>query len=252
MKYVNVRIDDVLFDDIYLQKRICELICNIISPTYGMILYKTAENSIVLRDGEGFFANINNAELALHGITHDNYQDKYEFQKWSPSRQKDCEVYLQVGKEIIGSDIFIPPHNYFDRKWANAFAALGYTTISSSKRDFPAIRSSSEYPVGIIRSDNLTFIPQTCFVKREYFYSIDNYFYKLFWRIQQYYKKVDIVVLTIHWWDFIEDGQIDTTFIHAFRSFIEAILQESKEISLNNAKELVTIGSITSDYFLIR
>ena len=250
MKYLNIRIDDVYYSDLPLQAEVCKTIQNVLSPTCGIILYQKTGETFTRRNSFKFFETFSGSELALHGLSHNNFQEKFEFQKWSPSLTSKYEMPLRDGKKVLSTNIFIPPHNYLDPKWSNELKKYGFTVVSSSKRDLPEIiiDDKKSYPIGVIKNDGMVYIPQTCFIKKKYYYSLDNYFLELMKLIDKYFEKVDIAVLTIHWWDFITDREIDKKFLDDFLVFIKSLLKICQSISLNDAQNLETRSCVTPNF----
>ena len=252
MKYLNVRIDDVYFNDFCLQTEICESIQTVISPTCGVVLYrKEGDAFIKCSNSKKFFETFSGAELALHGLCHEGDQETFEFQKWTSALRFKYDFPLGEGKKVLNTTVFIPPHNYFDHRWRKDLIRHGFKVVSSSKRDFSEVIIDGEkkYPVGVIKNGGIVYVPQTCFVKKKDFYAVEDYFLKLAKRIEEYYKIVDIVVLTIHWWDFISDEIIDKKFLNDFLTFIKSLLSVCQTISLEDAQHLNTQGYIVADFF---
>jgi hypothetical protein len=82
------------------------------------------------------------ASIALHGYTHQDYPDGYEFQAApDPDRRvRDGLAYLQT---TLGSDIriFVPPHNALSKRGLAAVSAAGLNLLGSFLSFRPSLRA---------------------------------------------------------------------------------------------------------------
>lgn len=250
MKYLCIRIDDISLFNNSIQKQICDEILKYVIPTLGVVLFKNTQyNHImynfdpkVLQEYRGFC-------LGLHGITHENVCSDFEFAHWSIKRENLFLPWLLEGHEILGTNVFIPPHNCLDSRWVQALKKSGFLIVSSTKREL--VDSNCEFlecPTGVISRD-IIYIPQTCFIKRKYYYANSAYFDKLLGKILEYYKRVDLTVLTIHWWDFIDKDILDSKFFEAFLIFLKQLSSIARGITLHDAADLSTENKIDPNFF---
>jgi predicted deacetylase len=79
--------------------------------------------------------------VALHGYTHEDFPDGYEFQA-APDPGRRLHEGLRYLRDFLGTDIsvFVPPHNALSRRGMSAVAAAGLNILGSFLSFRPSMR----------------------------------------------------------------------------------------------------------------
>ena len=82
------------------------------------------------------------ATVALHGFTHQDFPDGYEFQA-APDPERRVREGLQYLRQTIGTDIsvFVPPHNALSKRGLSAVASAGLNILGSFLSFRPSMRA---------------------------------------------------------------------------------------------------------------
>jgi len=87
-------------------------------------------------------ASAHRVTIALHGYTHQDYPQGYEFQA-APDPERRVREGLEYLTGVLGADIaiFVPPHNALSKKGLAAVAAAGLDILGSFLSFRPAMRA---------------------------------------------------------------------------------------------------------------
>jgi len=82
------------------------------------------------------------ATIALHGYTHQDYPDGFEFQA-APDPERRVHDGLRELRETLGASIsvFVPPHNALSKRGLSAVAAAGLNILGSFLSFRPSMRA---------------------------------------------------------------------------------------------------------------
>lgn len=262
MKYLIIRNDDIgYFSNVkFLSWQQEELNC--FPQTYGIIPFTVWENrSFIASENYELveFFNTHRIYKAIHGIRHDDILGKYEF------LGLHNKEYIVDGLEAIknnsffSTQVFIPPHNYMSDDWNDLLKKYGFKIFSKTKRtilsyynDKVEFDENSSVPCGVIKKNGYYLIPQSFMIRKKTYYKYEYYFLHLLNLIEEYYKKIDLLVITIHWWDFMEKGVLDKEFFGAFKSFTKTLYKNGvKGVSFESAAKIPTQSFISNDFFYI-
>jgi hypothetical protein len=168
-------------------------------------------------------------ELAIHGVFHESKCDNgsYEFDSVENLAFLAEQLKDICSNSMITSSIFIPPHNALHKKWYPILFNIGFNIFSGTKRDIREYREkeiSLQCPdlaiTGVIKTSDYFLVPQSVMIKRGLFYEKPRYFSTLLEKSIEYVENVDVLVLTIHWWDFLSKGRVDLNYLYAFKNFL--------------------------------
>lgn len=260
MKYLIIRNDDVGF---FTNMKVLQLLSEelfLFPQTYGIIPYSSfgGKNFFVCENNDLInYIDNNKMYKALHGIIHDCEYKDYEFVNLKNKTNIIRKLNDIKMNPFFDTNVFIPPHNYMTREWYEILKRYEFNIFSGTKREFFVNASGDlkfkkvlRFKCGVIHKKDYIEIPQGIMIKRKKYYSINNYFNKLQYMVHQYYQSIDILVITIHWWDFIEKGTIDYRYLTAFKNFLNSLYEKGvRGISFEDASKIFSKADLPCELF---
>lgn len=253
-KYLIIRSDDINVGiDIEILSTISDILC-IYPQNFGIIPYSKGslksifENKLIF-EFLGKFA----LEYALHGIFHERYLGNYEFMEHTLEREKIYRHYLNNCCGYLNNiRSFIPPNNALDRKWIPLLKEFNFDVISSTKREIANkyIKNVQYSKTGVIKKEGIFFIPQSLMIKKREFLMKKNYFDITLKKIWSYYKVNNLLVMTIHWWEFVGNKQEDVLFRRLYKQLLFNLKENNVEaISFHEAVKKGKSSYIETKHF---
>lgn len=253
-KYLIIRNDDINTElDINNLISIRDVLC-IYPQNFGLIPYSRGNVNSIFENKLIFsFLDKYALEYALHGIFHERYLGKYEFIKHSFEQEKIYRYYLNdCCKYLNNIRTFIPPNNAFDNGWISLLREFNFDIISSTKREIENryIENIQYCKTGVVKKEEIYFIPQTFMIKKREFLMYRNYFDVILKRIWSYYRINNLLVMTIHWWEFVGEKQEDIMFKQLFKQLLFKLKESNvKAISFQDAIKKGSSSYIQTKYF---
>lgn len=259
MKYLILRNDDI---DYFSNVRFLKILIEKIKPfkqTFGIIPYTIMGNKeYCICDNLELINLLQESNYnALHGIFHEYPLGCFEFFNVEPKDPIIEKLKVIKENDFFNINTFIPPHNYISDEWVDLLKKYGFQIFSGTKRVFYKneeqkifFKTKDKFECGVIKKEKYYSIPQGIMIKRKNYYKIYDYFCKLLKTIDIYYRFVDVLVLTIHWWDFFNKGFVDMEYYKAFIDFMHELnRREISGVSFNEASNFETSANLPSNIF---
>lgn len=255
-KYLIIRNDDIEVDmDLSLLKSMSDIL-SIYPQVFGVIPYSRNGKKIVFEEKEIFeFLKEKSLEYALHGVFHKRYLGEYEFSKYTIEQEKVYSYYLnKCYKYMFDIKTFIPPNNAIDNRWIPFLESYNINIISGTKREIENkyINNVQYSKTGVIKEGGVFMIPQSFMVKKREFLKEKEYFSNIFNKIQTYYKYNNLLVMTVHWWEFVGNKQEDKMFKKMYMNLLYKLKESGIEaISFQQALDKGESCYIRTDHFAL-
>lgn len=253
-RYLIIRNDDIDFNtDLNLLKSIAPIF-EPYAQVFGVIPFLEATGKCTLENKELIrYLESRSLEYAIHGVFHRKYLGRYEFSTYTEQQEALYHPYLKQCCEYLPEKkTFIPPNNTLDPNWIPILKKFGFHVISSTKRENKSkIMQDIPYAeIGVIEKNGVYMIPQSFMIKKREYLQNHLYFKKLIERIENFYQKHHLLVITIHWWEFFGENLEDIVFRDTFVKFLEWFKRNGIEsISFQEAVHISANSFIETNFF---